>query len=142
MKILNNKYLLLSMALLVFTACDEDDMDSPAYSDVYVEVTSGSADFSNMVALGATVTAGYTDGALFYEGQRNSFPNIMSGVMSQAIENQSSNTFSQPYTDDNIGGLLIGGQPFNGSRLFFNGAGPASLPGTTTTDALNVQAGP
>jgi len=142
MKILNNKYLLLSMALLVFTACDEDDMDSPAYSDVYVEVTSGSADFSNMVALGATVTAGYTDGALFYEGQRNSFPNIMSGVMSQAIENQSSNTFSQPYTDDNIGGLLIGGQPFNGSRLFFNGAGPASLAGTTTTDALNVQAGP
>ena len=142
MKILNNKYLLLSMSLLVFTACIEDQEDAVPYSEQFVEVTSGTADFSNMVALGATVTAGYTDGALFYEGQKNSFANIMSGVMSQAIENQSSNTFSQPYTDDNIGGLLIGGQPYNGSRLFFNGAGPASLPGTTTTDALNVQAGP
>jgi hypothetical protein len=78
MKLKNLNYLMLSMTLFVFTACIEDDMDSPAYSDVYVEITSGSADFTNMVALGATVTAGYTDGALFYEGQKISCPNILS----------------------------------------------------------------
>ena len=41
-------------------------------------LTAGTADFSNYVALGASFTAGFTDGALFNAAQENSFPNIIS----------------------------------------------------------------
>ena len=50
--------------------------------------------------------------------------------------------FTQPYMSDNVGGLLVGGQPFGGPRLYFDGAGPAPVPGTTTTEATNVMPGP
>ena len=142
MKIINIKYLMLSMTLLVLTACIEDEIESPAYSDVYVEVTSGSADFTRMVSLGASITAGFTDNALLFAGQHNSYPNIMAGVMSQAIENNGGNNLTQPYMDDNIGGLLFYGNQIAGPRLFFNGAGPAQLPGTPTTELSNFTPGP
>ena len=139
---MNIKYLMLSMTLLVLTACIEDDMDSLADSDVPVEVTSGSADFTRTVSLGASITAGFTDGALFFAGQQNSYPNIMAGVMGQAIENTDGNNFTQPYTDDNIGGLLFYGNQIAGPRLYFNGAGPAVLPATPTTEISNFTPGP
>ena len=142
MKIINIKYLMLSMTLLVLTACIEDDIDSPAYSDVYVEVTSGSADFSSYVAMGGSITAGVTDGSLFMAGQMNSYPNIMAGVMAQSIENTDYAPFTQPYVDDNIGGINVGGQEFWGARFYFDGAGPAQVSGSPTTEATNVVPGP
>ena len=50
--------------------------------------------------------------------------------------------FSQPLTNDNIGGLLLGGNPIASPRLFFNGAGPAVLPAAPTTEVSAVVAGP
>ena len=47
--------------------------------------------------------------------------------MSHSIDNTASSNFSQPYMNDNIGGLLLGGNQIAGPRLFFNGAGPQSL---------------
>ena len=139
---INIKYLMLSMTLLVLTACIEDDMDSPAYSELYVDISSGSADFTRMVSLGASITAGMTDGALFVAGQMNSYPNIMNGVMSQALDNSGPTNFTQPYTDDNIGGLLFYGNQIASPRLYFNGAGPAVLPATPTTEITNFTPGP
>ena len=141
MKILNNKYLLLSMALLVFTACDEDE-DSIPYAEQYIEVTSGDADFSSYVAMGGSITAGVTDGSLFMAGQMNSYPNIMAGVMAQSIENTDYAPFTIPYVDDNVGGINVGGNQFWGPRFFFDGAGPAQVSGTPSTEATNVVPGP
>jgi hypothetical protein len=132
------------MTLIVFNSCEEDD-DSIPYTEQFVEITSGSADFTNMVSIGASITAGFTDGALFYEGQRSSYPNIMAGVMSLSVDNTMPSNYTQPYMDDNIGGLLLGGNQIGGPRLFFNGAGPQSLGdlgATPTTELMNSVPGP
>ena len=138
MEQINLKYLFLSMTLIVFNSCDEDDEPIP-YAEQFVEVTSGSANFDNFVSIGASVTAGFTDGALFYEGQKSSYPNIMASVMSQT---DTGGEFTQPYVDDNVGGINVGGNQFWGPRFFFDGAGPAQVPGTPSTEATNVVPGP
>ena len=56
---------LLILLIFGFIACDSDD-DSAATAEV--AITSGSADFSTYVALGNSLTAGFTDGALFIAG--------------------------------------------------------------------------
>jgi len=39
----------------------------------------GSIDATRFVAIGNSITSGYADGALYYEGQQNSFVNLMAG---------------------------------------------------------------
>ena len=41
-----------------------------------ISVTSGNADFSHYVALGNSLTSGYRDGALYKEGQLESYPEV------------------------------------------------------------------
>ena len=73
------KYMALSAVLL--TAC-EAELDNPIEDGgVY---TSGSADFSNFVSVGNSLTSGYADGALYLTGQQNSFPNILAGQFALA----------------------------------------------------------
>jgi len=136
MKMKNIKYILLSVALIGFTACNEiEDVDRAEDMIVLPELTSGDADFSNYVAVGASFTAGFTDSALFIAGQENSFPNLLAQQFAKAGGGE----FTQPLMNDNIGGLLFNGVPMPdgsfGPRLFFNGAGPATLSGTPTTEA-------
>ena len=131
------KYLFLSFILIAFTGCDVDK-DSLEGVAVYVDIDSGDADFERFVAVGASVTAGYTDNALFQAGQMNSYPNIMAGVMAHA----DGGTFTQPYTNDNVGGLLLFGNQIAGPRLFFNGAGPAPVSGSPTTEVSDIMSGP
>ncbi|MFD2543104.1 G-D-S-L family lipolytic protein [Lacinutrix gracilariae] len=137
----NIKYVLLSAVLIGFTACnDEEDfeqyLDNPTQEEVLPALTAGTADFSNYVSIGNSLTAGYTDNALFIAGQTNSMPNMLSQKFALA----GGGTFTQPLMNDNIGGLLFGGvQNADGSfgpRLYFDGSGPATLPGTSTTEAL------
>ncbi|WP_299243637.1 G-D-S-L family lipolytic protein [uncultured Aquimarina sp.] len=120
------KWLLI---LLVFgcIACESDD-DSTTIEEVVI--TSGTADFSTYVALGNSLTAGFTDGALFIAGQENSMPNILAQQFALA----GGGSFSQPLMSDNVGGALLGGNPILSPRFFFNGAGPAVLPATPTTE--------
>ncbi|GBL35587.1 hypothetical protein EMGBS15_11820 [Filimonas sp.] len=47
-------------------------------------VSSGEADFSRYVAIGNSLTAGYTDGALYKDGQINSYPNMLASQFMQA----------------------------------------------------------
>ncbi|OEK09385.1 G-D-S-L family lipolytic protein [Flavivirga aquatica] len=100
----NIKYILLFVLLIGFYACNEDDNILPEET-VLPELTTGTADFSNYVALGASFTAGFTDGALFRASQENSFPNILSKEFAKL----GNDTFTLPLMNDNIGGLLIGG---------------------------------
>lgn len=144
------KYLYFLMSLsLVFTAC-ENDLDS--LSDPYVpEVsgtiptptfTSGSADFSNYVAIGNSLTAGFSDGALFMEGQDKSFTNILSQQFSLA----GGGNFTIPMMNDNVGGLLFNGSPNPafGPRLIFDPVGQMPVPvnGTPSTEVFDIQPGP
>ncbi|MCD6543216.1 MAG: G-D-S-L family lipolytic protein [Flavobacteriaceae bacterium] len=131
------KYIWLLLIFVGFIACDEKQYDVPDYSPPALEA--GSVDFSTFVAVGNSLTAGYTDGALFKASQNNSFPNIMANKM--ALVGGSEN-FTQPMMNDNNGGLLVGGQKIQNQRFYFDGVGPALIDGEPTTDILNAVAGP
>ncbi len=131
------KYIGLLLIAFTFASCENnDDSDSPVAPVVTPDP--GSADFSNYVALGASFTAGFTDGGLFIAAQENSFPNILSKQFALA----GGGDFNQPLMNDNVGGLLLGGTQIAAPRLFFNGAGPAVHPGTPTTEVSNILSGP
>ena len=147
---MNTKYIWLLIILLGFTACN--DVESVLEDNGYVapealpELTAGSADFSKYVAIGASFTAGYTDGAIFIASQQNSFPNMMAKEFAKT----GGGSFTQPLMSDNYGGLAAGGTRLPGfnPRLVFGGAGPVPLesvigPVTVGTDIfLNNPTGP
>ncbi len=140
---MKTKYIWLLLILIGFTACNNDD-DSIAVDIDLPSLTSGSADFSNYVALGNSTTSGMTDGALFIAGQQNSFPNLLSQQFALA----GGGNFTQPWMSDNTGGLLLGGNQIAPNRLVTIGGSPLSLedvigPVTPTTDLLvNNPVGP
>lgn len=122
----NFKWLLLLS--LSFAACSDDDDAAPVV--VQEPITSGSANFTKYVALGNSLTAGYSDGALYKAGQETSWTKILSDQFALAGGGE----FKIPYMNDNLGGLLLGGNIITENRLFFNGSGPARLPGMPTTE--------
>ena len=133
---MNTKYLWLLMIAIAFTACETDD----SADDMVVEavpLTAGTADFSKYVSVGASFTAGFADGALFIASQENSFPNILS----QQFSAIGGGELTQPLMSDNVGGLLLGGVQIANPRLFFNGAGPALLDATPSTEVTNILSG-
>ena len=133
----NFKWLLL--VSLTFVACSSDDETVvETNSSDGLPLTAGTADFSKYVALGNSLTAGYSDSALFMEGQKGSYPNLLS----QQFALVGGGEFRIPYTSDNIGGLLLGGFQIQGPRLYFNGSGPAPVSGTITTEVTNILTGP
>ena len=136
----NYKYIGLFLLSLGFISCDVDNT-LEAISDTVVpdvQLTAGSVDFSKYVAVGASFTAGYTDGSMFKAAQENSFPNILAAKFA----NVGGGSFIQPLMNDNIGGLLLGGNVIAGPRLYFNGAGPAVLGAVPTTEVSSVLSGP
>ncbi len=132
---------LLLLVSLTFVACSSDDeaiIDQNSSDGL--PLTAGTADFSKYVSLGNSLTAGYSDSALFIKGQEGSYPNILS----QQFALVGGGEFKIPFMNDNIGGFLLGGTPLPGfgARLYFNGAGPATVPGTITTELTNILTGP
>lgn len=141
------KYIGLLALSIGFLSCEETE--SPIPEQVLLpELSSGSVDFSNYVALGASFTAGFTDGAVFIAGQENSFPNILA----QQFSKVGGGDFSQPLMADNFGGLAAGGNRipgFNPRLVFDRSTGtPVPLesiigPVTVTTDiVVNKPTGP
>jgi hypothetical protein len=120
------------------TSCSNDQYWSDPVTETLPALTSGSADFSNYVALGASFSAGVSSGSLFIASQNNSFPNLLSG----ALANAGGGEFRQPMVSDNIGGLLLRGVQIVGPRLYFNGVGPVYLDATPTTEVTNILTGP
>ncbi|MDX1470003.1 MAG: G-D-S-L family lipolytic protein [Flavobacteriaceae bacterium] len=126
-------------SFILFTySCDEDDDFTT--EEPTPELVSGEADFSVYVSIGNSLTSGYTDGALFKAGQENSMANLLA----QKFALIDATAFTQPLMNDNIGGLLIGGQPNPRflPRLVFNGTAPVRLNATPTTEVFNVLSGP
>ena len=133
--------------IIGFSACNKrEDFEMIEVEVELPAATAGSADFSNFVSLGNSLTAGFTDGGLFIASQNYSLPNILS----QQFELVGGGSFTQPLTNDNFGGLALAGNRLPGfdPRLVFGGAGPVPLesligPVTVTTDiALNNPTGP
>ena len=137
---LKMKYLWAVAILTVFAACEDGKYDKDIVEPV--EVVSGAADFTNYVALGNSLTAGFADASLFKIGQANSYPNLLAEKMALAGGGE----FTQPWMDDNVGGLLLGGTQIPGSafgpRLYFTGEGLAVLPQTPSTEVTNIKPGP
>lgn len=144
---INNNIWLLAILLIGFSSCESDD-DSLA--DPYINETenqtptqsfsSGSADFSTFVAIGNSLTAGYSDGALFAKGQEVSFPNILANQFALA----GGGNFTQPLMNDDNGGLLLNSTPIAAPRLIFNPITqtPAPVNAAPTTDITNILTGP
>lgn len=132
--------LLIVFAAIGFVSC-EADFENPVTEGGFY--TSGTADFSKYVALGNSLTAGFADNALYITSQENSYPNIMAGQFALVGGGE----FTQPLMDDNLGGLLKGGQQIASNRLVLafdaNGnPGPVTLEGVPTTDVATSVAGP
>ena len=128
----NFKWLVL--VSLTFVACTNND-DTTVVEE---PVVAGSANFTKYVALGDSFAAGYSDGALFKTGQEGSYPNLLAQQFAQV----GGGAFTIPFCgDDNLGGLLLGGTPIQGTRLYFNGAAPVNVPGTPVTEITNLLTG-
>ena len=123
---MKTKYILLLLIFIGLTACENDDLTFPSddNQEVLPELNANGLDFSKYVAVGASFTAGFTDGALFRAGQERSFPQLLSEQFAFA----GGGDFAQPLLDENTGGILAGGMPTPfGYRFVFGGAGPVPL---------------
>lgn len=139
----------LTLACTVLSACDPEFDNPVGNSSSY---SSGTADFSNFVSLGDSLTAGYADGSLYLSGQQNSYP----AILAKQFATVGGGGFTQPLVNDDRGGLLFGNSPSlddNGEnkfpkRLVLNAEpksppedldpkGPEEIAGTSTTEVFN-----
>lgn len=133
----------LTICALLFASCSDDDpvVDPTPTDPVEVTYTSGSADFSNYVAVGNSLTAGYSDAALFIDGQTNSFPAMLASNFALA----GGGDFNIPFMADNLGGATLGGTPLLGNRLILSFASgsptPTPVSGTGSTEITNTLSG-
>lgn len=97
-----------AISALLFTTSCEDDFDTDVND---VVVTSGEANFSKYIALGNSLTSGYRDGALYLDGQNESYPSMIAKQMKLAGGGE----FKQPLMPNNIGGFT--GLPGFGGKL-------------------------
>jgi lysophospholipase L1-like esterase len=68
-------------------------------------VNKNKIDFTRYVAMGDSITSGYSDGALYYEGQVNSYANILAGQFKLIT----TGNFNQPLMrPDSVGTNLLG----------------------------------
>lgn len=113
----------LALLGLSLTACQPDLEDE-------VKTSAGTADFSRYIAVGNSLTAGFTDNGLYLEGQQNSYPNLLA----QQFKFVGGGEFTQP--------LFAAGQE-NGSgylRLAGFASNGTPITGTVTT-SLALRAG-
>lgn len=86
---------LLGFAIAILSGCTYSFPDPP-------ESTSGTADFSKVVAVGNSLSAGLMDGALYNAGQQASFVNIVA----EQMKNVGGGDFNQPDINAQDGVIL------------------------------------
>ncbi len=141
---MKNFLALLAVFGFIFVSCNDDDntIETGPTGPEPIQFTSGSTNFSKYVSVGNSLTAGYSDNALFIDGQTASLPNMLATNFALAGGGE----FKIPFMADNLGGATLGGQPILGNRLFLNFASGSPVPtpvsGTGTTEISNVLTGP
>ena len=88
------RYILFISLLGLLFACQPEIKDEFTYS-------SGSADFSTYVSVGNSLTAGYSNSALYHSSQANSYPSIIAEQMKKAGGGE----FVQPVVNSEYGVL-------------------------------------
>lgn len=88
----------IAVSALFFTISCETDFDTDVSS---IQVTSGEANFTKFVSVGNSLTSGYRDGALYIDGQNESFPSMIAQQMKLAGGGE----FKQPMMPNNVGGF-------------------------------------
>ncbi len=134
MKIKNIKSVLLfSLTVMACSKVDEPVVTPEA------PLTAGTANFTKYIGLGDSLTAGFSDGTLFKAGQQASLPNLLATQFKLV----GGGDFKQPLTNDNVGGLLFGGNvnPRFGPRLYFDGAGSVPVSDKPTTEVFAPNTG-
>lgn len=144
----NIKYIALLAAAVVFVSCENEFDESIQDGGVF---SAGEADFSKFVSVGNSLTSGFADNALYIEGQQNSFPLIMANQFALVGGGE----FNQPLVNDNLGGLLLGGNQIAPNRFVLTAlpadpalmlparpGAPAVLSGMPTTEITNTFTGP
>ncbi|MEM1337501.1 MAG: G-D-S-L family lipolytic protein [Bacteroidota bacterium] len=129
-------FALLPFVALLFVACEDDDEGTAMQMEEPVVITSGSADFTNYVALGNSLTAGFSDNALFAMGQEASFPNMLASNFALA----GGGDFTIPFMADDLGGATLGGMQILGNRLIlsFVTGSPTPVPVDTMTFGTEI----
>lgn len=139
-KFYSNLLHLLLVSMIVIS-CDDSDVYPPIKKEENsnkVSLSTKGLDFSNYIAVGASFTAGFTDGALFKEGQKNSFPNILASKFAMTNGNAK---FEQALMNDNIGGFIKPDKTiFQTPRLYFNALAKSPTPKILTTNPLDAKA--
>ncbi len=130
----------MAVLALGLVACEPEFDNSVEDNEGFYD--NGEADFGNYVALGNSLTAGYADGALFIQGQENSYPNILA----QQFSHVGGGDFRQPLMNDNLGGFLVNGTQQASTRLILEvgssgSPAPTPIPGTPTTEIGNTLSG-
>lgn len=127
-------YALLISALLLVSCDGEFDSlvdankERNPIPDMEVEASQGSADLSNFVTIGNSLTAGFMDGALYNNGQRFSLGALMSAQFEHA---GAPSTFNQPDINSvngcntSIQGNCQNVNPFGRFKLDTNIPGPS-----------------
>lgn len=139
MKNIKNYIFLASLGL--FTACQYEFPD-----ESLAEPTPGQANFSKMVSIGNSLTAGYMDGTLYNRGQENSFAVILAeqlrivggGDFNVPNINSENGFFAMGPNNTPLGRLVLTINPATGA-VGPAPIGPGDLPGPFTGDkaALN-----
>ena len=131
----------LFLVSLTFIACNDDEIVTYDTADG-LPLTAGTANFAKYVALGDSFAAGFSDGALFVEGQKGAYPNILA----QQFALVGGGEFTTPLMADNTGGFTGGDSAF-GPRLAVFGFNPDKTPiiksalGTITTNPNTILTG-
>ncbi|MDT0556963.1 G-D-S-L family lipolytic protein [Patiriisocius hiemis] len=138
---MKNIYKIIACFVAVgLVSCDPEFENSVEDQGFY---DAGDANFTNYVAVGNSLTAGFADSALYITGQEDSYPNIMAEQFSFVGGGE----FTQPLMADNLGGLLFNGQQIAQNRFVLavdaqGNLGPAILEGTPTTEVTTSATGP
>lgn len=119
----------IAVSALFFTVSCETDFDTDVSS---IQVTNGQANFTKFVSIGNSLTSGYRDGALYIDGQNESFPSMMAQQMALA----GGGAFKQPLMADNLGGIPSVG--LTNKRILTPALGVAIAPGTGTTTLASI----
>lgn len=121
----------LSLLFVAFSCTPEFERDVKD-----VTVTSGNANFAKFVSLGNSLTSGYRDGALYVDGQNESYPSMIAQQMRLA----GGGLFIQPLMPNNVGGFTnlftaSGGTDFYGKLTL-----SATLSPTPSAPGANLDA--
>lgn len=86
--------LCIAISILVWACNPKFDVPDP---------DKGSIDATCFVAIGTSMTAGFSDGALYHEGQQNSFANILA----EQLKAIGGGEFTTPYVSENSAGIAF-----------------------------------